>query len=87
MREYVTVKLTRREAVELAMVAGNGSGDGEFWTNPDGTDTGHGGRRAFQAYLRANGKIWGAIVAYDERKRQRSRRPRRIAPGATRRIV
>lgn len=60
MTKRVIVVLTELEADELLEVAGNGYGDGNYYVEDDGGDTGRGGKRAQAIYLRAVAKIHAA---------------------------
>jgi hypothetical protein len=59
--KYVTLKLTKKEAVELLLVSENGLGDGEYY------DSGRPGRAMeSMAFDRANTKLRNALREYGE---------------------
>lgn len=57
MTRRVVVVLTEAEAGELSNVAGNGYGDGDYYLDGDGSDSGRGGRRGQATFLRAIAKL------------------------------
>jgi hypothetical protein len=61
-QRLLTVTFTEAEARELIAVATNGYGDGEYYQNPDGTDSGRGtGKAGHDAFGRATAKLNAAL--------------------------